>query len=429
MSQKLDISQVNKLEKELNLKELQIKSLLNITQAINNNVSAKGLYNMYKDFLSWEMSVNKMALFTQKEDEWECVTSIEVNYPLKSEEVEKWLLNLRRLHTITQKDPQIVQDFNIVVPVYHKEEPIAFALIGGFQQDNNLYSKVQFITTITNIIAVAIENKRLFKDRLEQERYQRELELASEVQHWLIPQSFPKHDRYDVGFFYKPHFNVGGDYFDFFPIDDQNFYYCIADISGKGVSAAILMANFQAILKSKLTHTHEDLKEVVIELNEAVHSITLSDKFITFFIAHVNLKEDKIDYINAGHNPPMFYYDRKIEYLDKGTTVLGAEEDLPFIDKGSERIEEDTMLFNFTDGLIDLENENGDYFTIDLVKTHLLKHGHRKCEEFINKLKDSLEDFKGERSFPDDIAVLSFKIFKDKHKNKNIETTSVSTGN
>lgn len=425
MKQSTTISRLNKLEKELNLKELQIKNLLNITQAINSNVSSEGLYNMYKNFLSWEMSVEKMVLFISKDGEWDCVSTIDVNYKLKSDELIEWMLAHKRLHTITERDPVLIRDFNIVIPVHHKDVPIAYAFIGGFNEEENLYSKVQFITTITNIIAVAIENKRLFNTRIEQERYKREMELASEVQNWLLPQSFPDNDRYDVEFFYQPHYDVGGDYFDFFPIDERDFFYCIADISGKGVGAAILMANFQAILKSKLKRSDRDLIELVRGLNRTVHNITLSDKFITFFIAHVNLNENTIEYINAGHNPPLFCYNDAIDKLDIGTTVLGAESKLPFVEMGRKKIDYDTLILNYTDGLIDLQNEEGEYFSIEHVKNTIQLCGDRSCKSFMKTLKKSLEKFKGKNSYSDDIAVLSFKIFRDSKETIEISHTPI----
>ena len=184
---------LEKLEKELSLKQLQIKSLLTITQAINDNVSAEGLYNMYKSFLSWEMGIEKMALFVIEDQGWECTTSISYNRKGK-EEIIPILLQHKRLYTIKKEDNAQLHGFDIIIPVFHKEVPIAYSIIGGIKDKEDLYNKIQFITTITNIIAVAIENKRLFKKQLEQERYRREMELASQVQQMLIPEQLPVED-------------------------------------------------------------------------------------------------------------------------------------------------------------------------------------------------------------------------------------------
>ena len=290
-----DLVILEKLEKELSLKQLQIKALLTITQAINENVAADGLYNMYRSFLSWEMGINKMGLFVLEDGNWICATHINLEEDILEENLSDILIKYKRLHTIKREDPKILEGFDIVVPVLHKETPIAYSLIGGIKDKDDVYNKIQFITTITNIIAVAIENKRLFKQQIRQERFKKEIELASEVQSMLIPKDLPKNEFYELDMIYKPHFNVGGDYLDYFPFDKDRFAFCIADISGKGVAAALLMANFQAIIQS-LIYQYRDLETFVFALNQSVYRITKSDKFITFFVAEVNLKKKQIKY-------------------------------------------------------------------------------------------------------------------------------------
>src|SRR5699024_8921018 len=122
-----------------------------------------------------------------------------------------------------------------------------------------------------------------------------------------------------------------------------------------------------------------------------VYNITLGDKFITFFIAKVNLEENKITYVNAGHNPPIFYHGGTVDRFDIGTTVLGAVSELPEIEMGMVDIEQDTMIVNFTDGLTDLLNDKGEYFTLDLLTEMLCECRELKCKEFMEKLRNSLE--------------------------------------
>jgi len=172
-----EIAVLEKLEKELSLKELQIKSLLTITQAINDNVSADGLFNMYRSFLSWEMGISKMGLFIPDDDDrtsWSCVSQINLeNKKINYEKIVENILRFNRLHTIKPEDHECLWDFDIVIPVFHKEKPIAYSLIGGIKSKDDLYNKIQFITTITNIIAVAIENKKLFRQQIEQDAHPR----------------------------------------------------------------------------------------------------------------------------------------------------------------------------------------------------------------------------------------------------------------
>lgn len=406
---KREIDLLEKLEKELSLKELQIKSLLTITQAINDNVSADGLYNMYRSFLSWEMGIEKMILFVKDTDSWINATSINVNEVFIDELVEE-CLKYKRLHTIKDSDHVYVKMFDIIIPVFHKNNPIAYALIGSIKDKEDIYNKIQFITTITNIIAVAIENKRLFRRQIKQERLNKELELAKEFQEMLIPENIPKSKYYEVDTFYKPHFNIGGDYIDFMKFSEERFAVVIADISGKGVAAALLMSNFQAMLQS-LIFQYRDLETFVFALNQAVYRITKSDKFITFFIAEIDIRAKELKYINAGHYPPLLFNNGKLQELDKGSTVIGAFENLPFIDESKINIDEDALLFCFTDGLVDLKNNEGIYFEIELVKDFILNNRKLSAEIFNNKLIEEVEKFKGEQEYVDDIAILTTKIY------------------
>ena len=400
---------LKKLEDELNLKQLQIKSLLAITQAINNNVSASELFKMYQSFMTWEMGIRTMALLVANGTEWHCVASTNWENGSPVAEIADLLLKFQRLHTIKKDDPEVLHVFDIVIPVFHKDDPIAFALIGGIKQQDDLYNKIQFITTITNVIAVAIENKRLFKQQVEQEAMRREMELATTVQKMLIPESLPNGKGFELASIYKPHFNVGGDYFDFIQYDDARFAFCIADISGKGVAAALLMANFQAIMRS-LIYQYRDLETFMLALNESVYRITKSDKYITLFVAELNLKTRELRYINAGHFPPFFVNDGKISRLEKGCTIIGAFDQLPFIEMGEEKLGESGMIFTCTDGLPDLQNKDGEYYEEKAVEKFICTHKNLSAAEFNDELLEEMETFKGDLPYPDDVAVLTCRF-------------------
>lgn len=401
---------IESLQQELSLKKLQINSLLTITQAINDNVAAPELYSMYKSFIGWEMGVKRMALFFLQDGQWKCAVHLNSPEVAKVDDLGPMLQRYSKLHRINVDDPSILQGFDLVIPVYHKKYPIAFALIGGMKADDDEYNRIQFITTFTNIIAVAIENKRLFKRQIEQERFARDMELASQVQKMLIPEQMPQSPFFDLSPIYKPHTTVGGDYFDFIQYDQKRLTLCIADISGKGVSAAILMANFQAILRS-LIHQYRDLETFVFALNEAVFRITRSDRFITLFIAELNLHDGKLQYINAGHYPPFLIQGDKITRLDSGCTVIGAFETLPFIQMGTLDLDGPGTLFACTDGLTDVTNPLGQYFDEERISAILRNADNYATAADLNAvLMYEVDQFRDSLPYPDDIALLTCKF-------------------
>ena len=407
---KNSLSRIEGLERELNLKQLQINRLLNITQAINNNVSAEGLFNMYKSFLGWEIGIRKMVLYIKEDNNWNCAAFIGIDEELLKFDISETLPKFTRLKNLDQSDDELLSKFDVVIPVRHKEEPIAYVFIGGFSDDEDMYSKIQFITTITNVIAVAIENKRLFKRQLEQERLKREMELASEMQRMLIPKQLPKNEDYELSSIYKPHLGVGGDYFDFIEFEDGKIVFCVGDVSGKGVAAALLMANFQAIFHTILAK-RTNLEDFITDLNKAVNILTKGDRFITLFVAEYDKAERHLTYVNAGHNPPIFVSDGELKLLKKGCTILGPFEKLPFVEVGQIGLgAEDAVILAFTDGLTDLRNEEGDFFDEQVLSSFVSENYQETAAVLNDKLMSTIDAFRGKQSYPDDITILTCKI-------------------
>lgn len=178
---------IEQLERELSLKKLQLNHLLALTQAINENTPAGELYNMYRDFLQWHIGISKMALFFKENGHWECVKWAGI----PDEEVHRYSMDevLPLFDTNTRVSGHghpFVRQFDLVVPVMHKREPIAYVFWSDVPGED-AYSKLQIAITITNVLAVAIENKRLFKSQLQQEIFNREVQYAAEIQQlWCL---------------------------------------------------------------------------------------------------------------------------------------------------------------------------------------------------------------------------------------------------
>lgn len=402
------VQQLRQMEHQLSLKQMQIHRLLNITQAINSNMAAEELFRMYREFLSFEMGMSKILLLIREEKDWNVAVQYNLNQNYDASDILDVIETHHNLYTIKSSDPEIVHEFDIIIPVYHKENAIAYALVTVSDKED-LYHKIQFIQTITNIIAVASENKRLFKNQVEQERMNKEIELAREVQSLLIPQRLPKSNYFEVSSIYRPHFNVGGDYYDCLVIEPGRYLICLADISGKGVSAALLMSNLQANIK-QLVKQYTTVDALVTNLNAAVFELTGGERFLTLFIADVWPEKGKVDYINCGHISPLLYNAGNMSALNIGTTVLGAFPTLPFLEKGHLNLSGQSILLIFTDGLTDLINPSAEYFDLEHIEKFIIENHSKNSASFNTLLMDELEKFKGNQTFPDDITVLTCKI-------------------
>lgn len=409
--------QINELETKLFQKDFKLNSLLEITTAINANLSVDKLTEIYSFILKEQLGFTRFILFTKQEDDnWNLLIKKGIRGKLLNIDIQKELIRFKEITFIESSTSDVLSEFDLVIPVFHKEEPLAYLLMKvnspiDFYREDTL-NNLGFIETLTNIIVVAIENKIMAKQRVIQERLKKELEVASEMQKLLFPTDLPSNKQMDISAKYIPRHEVGGDYYDFIPLGNNEFIMCIGDVSGKGIGAAMLMANFQATLRTLFIYQKFDLPFLVTELNEKVMKNAKGEKFVTFFIAHYNSKTRHLKYVNAGHNHPILTTSNKeVTMLTEGTIGLGMFDELPFINVGEVDLKPNTMLVSFTDGVVELENKEGEQFGIDrLVKT-IHSFYALSMDDMNNLIFSKLEDWKDELNYVDDTAVFACRFF------------------
>ena len=405
---------VKELENQLKLKDFKLNSLLEITNAINLNQGVDQLMRIYEFILKEQLGFGRFVLFNLQED-WNCLSKVGIKGKLKEIDIKNDLGRFKEITVIESSQSSLLSEFDIIVPIFHKETPLAYLLIAGIQKEGNKItdslSFMSFVQTLTNIIVVAIENKRMTRQSLIQERIKKELEVASEMQKLLFPADLPSNRRMDISAKYTPRHEVGGDYYDFIPLGDEEYIICIADVSGKGISAAMLMANFQATIRTLFNYQRFDMEFLMEELNKKVMRSAKGEKFITFFIAHYNAHTRELKYVNAGHNHPILTNGRKVEMLDQGCIGLGMMDELPFINVGRLTLKPNTTMVLFTDGVVELENELGEFFNIDRLIKMVHSYYPLKMEDMNNLIFSKLDEWKGNLPLVDDTAIFSCRFF------------------
>ena len=403
------------LKSKYEIKELQLNALLEITQAINSNLAEESLYKIYNFTLRSNLNIEKLALFVL-DDEWDC----KVNFGTKKKFNKSHLLpGFKTIQDITHlkefEEECDLAVFDIIVPVTHKSNTLALVFVGGLEKNSthDLHDdNIKFIQALSNIIIVAIENKKLARRQLEQEAFRKELEIASDVQQFLFPEKLPNTEVLKVEASYLPHDLIGGDYYDYIPINKNQFLLCVADVSGKGIPAALMMSNFQASLRTLLRQT-PNLTDIVEALNYQVMENTKGEKFITFFAAIYDIRLKTMVYVNSGHNPPLLWTKKDgIRMLEEGSTVLGAMHPLPFLNEGFVTGLDEFLLFCYTDGLTETMNADGKEFG-----TNFLMEYFNQPDTYFKDLKTvhqdiivSLDTFKGNMGYHDDITILSCRV-------------------
>jgi phosphoserine phosphatase RsbU/P len=406
------LAENSKIWHQKHIQDLKLNALLEVTKAINRNAATAQLLDLYQDILENRLGVGKLVLFSF-DREWTCILKYGINDEFNHIEFEPELLNITEIETITFSKGPLSKSFEIVVPVFHKQTPLAYVLLGDVDQEKLELSAaikhLPFVQTLTNVIVVSIENKKLYKENIQRAQIKKELELAQNMQNMLFPHTFPDTDFLQVAAKYLPHQQVGGDYYDFIPLNNHEYIFCIADVSGKGVAAALLMSNVQATLHSLINYTH-NLKDLIIEINKRVNNNAKHEKFLSIFLGKLNTKSQQLTYINAGHNAPLLFYENKFSELSKGCTLLGVAEDLPSTTVEIFNYTSEFSLVCYTDGLTDTVNETGESVSVEDLQDIISKNIKAK-PDFINKaLIYYAEEFKGENDFPDDIALLTLKV-------------------
>ncbi|MCU0420970.1 MAG: PP2C family protein-serine/threonine phosphatase [Cyclobacteriaceae bacterium] len=399
------------LQQLLEKKELELNSLLEITQAINANVPEESLYKIFHFTLRSNLNIKKLALFVLDE-RWNCKVNFGTQNNFMRERLDDRFELIKNIHQLSEFDgPCAFHEFDLVIPISHKSDTLALVFVGGMDQrsTHDHEEGVKFIQALGNIIIVAIENKKLARKQLQQEAFRKELEIASDVQQFLFPDKLPYTEVLKLEASYLPHDMIGGDYYDYVPINANQFLICVADVSGKGIAAALMMSNFQASLRTLLRQT-PNLRDIVEALNFQVLENTKGEKFITFFAAVYDIALKTMVYVNAGHNPPLLWHKGKLSQLEDGSTVLGAMHPLPFLNEGFITGLDDFTLFAYTDGLIETVNEAGEEFgTRSLVEYFSLNH--RKDLRTIHQdIIVMLDGFKGRNGYRDDITMLSCRV-------------------
>ena len=402
------------IKKQFEIKELELNALLEITQAINSNLPQESLYKIYNFTLRSNLNIKKMALFVL-DDEWNCKGSFGTEHHYHKSALLPEFKTIQDITHLKEFEQCDFTEFDIVIPVTHKSNTLALVFVGGLDKNDPRYENedgIRFIQALSNIIIVAIENKKLAKKQLSQEAFRKELEIASDVQQFLFPETLPNTDILKVEASYLPHDRVGGDYYDYIPINKNQFLICVADVSGKGIPAALMMSNFQAVLRTLLRQT-PNLTDIIEALNFQVLENTKGEKFITFFAAIYDLRLKTMVYVNAGHNPPILW-DKKhgLRLLEEGCTVLGAMHPLPFLNEGFVTGLDDFLLFCYTDGLTETLNEQDEEFGVEKLISYFNEdHTYNKDLKVIHQdIIVALDQFKGKNGYHDDITILSCRV-------------------
>ncbi len=248
----------------------------------------------------------------------------------------------------------------------------------------------------------------LVEEQRKRQRLENEISIAHEVQAQLFPRKLPAIPGVELGAFCKPARGVSGDYYDFLQLGPTKIAIALADISGKGISAALLMASVQAALRSQILiggRAEAATSVIVSGINLHLYLNTTEDRFATFFFAVYDSSTRILRYTNAGHLPPLCIHGSNITRLEAGGTVIGVFEDTPY-EEGVAELKPGTVFVAFSDGLIEPENVYGEEFGTTRLADVALRNRNASAGAMVSALLDAPEEWAGSAEQADDMTVI-----------------------
>ena len=265
---------------------------------------------------------------------------------------------------------------------------------------------------LLSIIAIqsaqTIENARLYEEERKLLVLEEDLRTARSIQQSLLPKGNPKIPGIELVGLSMPAKEVGGDYYDFIPIDEAHWGIAIADVSGKGTPAALLMSNLQACLRGQAV-INRSVKDTVTKANIMLSRFMDPGKFITLFYGILNLEDKTFTYTNAGHNYP-FLLDKegKVRMLEKGGMVLGILKDAVY-EEETVQLEPESLLLMFTDGITEAVNAEEEMFEEKRLLALLQNNSSFSAQQLSDKIVDEVLQFCGSTPQADDITLVLMK--------------------
>ena len=319
------------------------------------------------------------------------------------------VFNLNRFENKSQLSEEF---FNIAVASLKAHNELKGFLVAARKVNLNFDDEdTNAMDTFSDYASVAIENSKLLEESIEKERLEKELDVAREIQRKILPSKNPEYENLTISSVFIPAFEVGGDYYDFFEIDDNKFGFVIADVSGKGISAAFIMAEVKGIFES-LSKTIESPKEILIKANEILERTLDRKNFVSAAYGVLDFNKELLRVARAGHCPIILLRNNIAENLRPSGIGLGLNFSRHFADTLEEteiKLKDEDTIVLYTDGITEAKNSALEDFGDKYFEEILLDNYEKSVSEISNKVIHAVTLFSQNNPQHDDITLVILK--------------------
>lgn len=299
----------------------------------------------------------------------------------------------------------------IEIPIYSGSEIIGAVVILNKKEGDFTAANISLATALTNQMGMSVQNIDFLNKEIERKKEEEQLKIASRIQSKLFPQEMPLINNFEIFGMNEPAKAVGGDYFDFIKLNENDLIGIIADVSGKGIPAALLVSMVRTIFRMIVEHFHEySVDKILFLINNILCNEEIDGRFVTAACFKLNSKTSEIEIANAGHDPIMHYKTSQetIEELEIDGTVLGIEANEKF-EKIKIKIEKGDVVLLYTDGVVEARNKDDEFFEFDRLRNIIYDNNKYPSGYIVRKIYREVTKFMGNESKSDDITIISIK--------------------
>jgi len=298
----------------------------------------------------------------------------------------------------------------VIVPLLIHGRLVGFLALGmKTEREDYAAEELRILNSLASQVAMASENIRLLEENVEKRRLEEQLQIARHIQRGFLPHELPPTPGLVLAARNRFCLEVAGDYYDVIPLENRETVLAVADVSGKGAGAALLMANLQASLRTAVG-VGVRLADIVARINDLIYHNTPPEEYITFFVGICNPDSHTLTYVNAGHNPPLLLRrSGLVESLHEGGVILGMAPNLRY-DQATIELAPEELLLMYTDGVSEAMNAAGEEFGEERMRSLLLKYRALSPTELLERLETEVVAFRGSDVFEDDFTLLLARI-------------------
>jgi serine phosphatase RsbU (regulator of sigma subunit)/DNA-binding transcriptional regulator YhcF (GntR family) len=324
------------------------------------------------------------------------------------------LLKYNKTQSLLLKELK-AREITLILPLVENDQLLGFlALTGRISGLNFTNEELNLLIVLANQFVTALTTARFYVEALEKRRLDEELNMARQIQADLLPKELPDNEHFSLAAYSMPSQTIGGDFYDFIPIDENRFGLIIADGCGKGLPAAMLIAQIQAMMKSEINNGN-DIRQILENVNKMVVRYTPKDKFVTLFYGVYDQSNNQFEYATAGHNYPIWLRAKgECDTLSKGGPALGLIEKTKYKTGRINLSANDVVLF-YTDGVTETMDNAKEQYGENRLNDLLAQSRHLSAREIVDDILDDLNNFNNDEARQDDRTILVLKVSQGEH--------------